>query len=51
MLGDVFFNSKVDIKVVSELLRFLDSERSETSDSYLTSGVYSAANYVGSSCN
>lgn len=51
LLGDVFFNRKVDIKVVSELLRFLDSERSEASDSYLTSGLYSAENHVDSSCN
>uniref|UniRef100_A0A3Q3AKA6 TATA-box binding protein associated factor 4 n=1 Tax=Kryptolebias marmoratus TaxID=37003 RepID=A0A3Q3AKA6_KRYMA len=46
LLGDVFFNRKVDKKVVSELLRFPDSELTGASDSYLTPGVYSAANHV-----
>lgn len=43
LLRDVFFNRKVDEKVVSELLRFMDSELSVASDFYLTSGVYSTA--------
>lgn len=48
LLRDVFFNRKVDEKVVSELLRFMYSELSVAGDFFLTFGVHSTANDVGS---
>lgn len=49
LLDDVFFNTEVDEKVVSDLVGSLESELSASGRVNTTTRVQSAANYVGSS--
>lgn len=47
-LGDVFFNTEVDEKVVSDLVGSVESELSAAGRANTTAGGQSAANHVGS---
>lgn len=49
LLDDVFLNTEVDEKVVSDLVGSLESELSASGRVNSTARVQSAANYVGSS--
>lgn len=48
MLVDVFFNTEVDEKVVSDLVGSVESELSAAGRANTTAGSQSAANHVGS---